>query len=90
MIKDGLDSGKYFEGKLHVDNDNRLTAFVTIESLKAKVLINSLICQNGALDGDSVLIELYPLAKWPLLNPQRSSEFDEFKFTKREYLQTKF
>jgi len=54
------------------------------------VLIDGLICQNGALDGDSVLIELYPLAKWPPVNQQRQSEFDEFKFTKLEYLRTKF
>jgi hypothetical protein len=44
LIKEGLDKGKYFEGKLHVENDNRLTAFVTIENLKAKVLIDGLIC----------------------------------------------
>lgn len=90
MIKEGLEQGKYFEGRFHVSDENRLTAFVTVDNLKTKVMIDGLACQNGALDGDSVLIELYPLAKWPPVNQQRQSKFDEYKFTKLEYSRTKF
>lgn len=55
-IKKELDSGRYFEGVLKINPNNRNRAFVSVDGIAIDVMIDGLGCQNRALDGDTVVI----------------------------------
>ena len=55
-LKKGIADGKFFEGILRVNPNNRNRAFVTINGIAIDVMIDGLSSQNRALDGDTVVI----------------------------------
>jgi DIS3-like exonuclease 2 len=60
----GIAKGYYFEGVIRMNQMNRKKAFVNVKGLKMDVMIDGLMCQNRALDGDTVIIELLPPIRW--------------------------
>ena len=47
-----------------MNQNNRRRAYVTVDSINVDLMIDGLIQQNRALDGDTVIIELYEPVKW--------------------------
>ena len=64
QIEAGRQKGKYFEGILRVNQTNRRRAFVSVNEFDIDVMLDGLFAQNCALDGDRVLIELFPIIRW--------------------------
>jgi len=64
QIKKGLESGTLFQGILRVNQMNRKRAFVSVDDIKIDVMLEGLNSQNRALDGDTVVIELFEPYRW--------------------------
>lgn len=64
-IAKGLESGQYYQGTIRVSTGNHKRSFVSVDALKADVLIDGLVPQNCSLDGDTVIIEMIPAPLWP-------------------------
>lgn len=47
-----------------MNQNNRRRAFVTVNDINVDVMVDSLIHQNRALDGDTVIVELLEPFKW--------------------------
>ena len=60
----GIKEGRYFQGRLNVSRLTLDEATVNVSGLKQELLVQSLVDQNRALNGDIVAIEVLPKAKW--------------------------
>lgn len=49
---------------MRVNQTNRRRAFVSVNEFDIDVMLDGLFAQNCALDGDRVLIELFPIMRW--------------------------
>jgi len=71
----GLESGKYFQGKLRVNPKSTKNAYVAVKGVSRDVLIQDEIgldrkatgYRNRAIHGDVVVLEMLPEAEWPVL-----------------------
>lgn len=63
-IEEGVEKGHFFEGILRSVANNRRRAFVYVNGIKVDIMIDNLLSQNRALDGDTVLIEILPPSRW--------------------------
>ena len=53
-----------FEGVFRVNQNNRKRAFVSVNDFIVDVMIDDLMSQNRALDGDTVIISLLDPLYW--------------------------
>lgn len=63
-IDEGLKKGTYFSGPLRLNRYNWLEANVPTDKLNEDILIKGFVNINRAIDGDIVVVELFPEEKW--------------------------
>ncbi|CAM6089525.1 unnamed protein product [Calypogeia fissa] len=62
-----LEDGTAFKGVLRVNPHYRSEAYVTLEGVPTDILIDGLISQNRAMEGDVVVVQLNSTSHWPRL-----------------------
>lgn len=60
-----MEKGKMFEGILRMAQHNQRKGYVNVNGLTVDVLIDGCDKLNRAMDGDTVVVELLPMNKWP-------------------------
>ncbi|KAL1815638.1 hypothetical protein ACET3Z_018212 [Daucus carota] len=63
-VTQGLESGDVFKALIRVNAHNRLEAYCKIGGVPTDILINGILAQNRAIEGDIVLIKIDPLSSW--------------------------
>ncbi|EPS64115.1 hypothetical protein M569_10665, partial [Genlisea aurea] len=64
-VNDALKKGELFKASFCVNAYNRFEAYGRIDGLQTDVLIDGLIAQNRAVEGDTVVIAVDPPSLWP-------------------------
>ena len=59
-----LAEGQLFSGTLRVNPQNRSMGFVTVTGLNIDIFIDGEINRNRSLNGDKVVVELFPREQW--------------------------
>ncbi|KAJ4814037.1 DIS3-like exonuclease 2 [Rhynchospora pubera] len=62
--EDAFKRGTAFKAKFRVNAHNRAEAYCTVDGLPVDVLINGIVAQNRAIEGDTVAITLDPITIW--------------------------
>ncbi|KNB43110.1 hypothetical protein JH06_4221 [Blastocystis sp. subtype 4] len=91
IIKQGLESGRLFKGIYHSNPDNIWEGHVTIHTSTSEksVLIKGRDDINRSIDGDQVIIEVYPKSGWKsesayLIANNTEEEAEEAKMVEEE------
>lgn len=63
-ISAGLKRGVYYQGKLRVNRYNCFSAHVGSEGIGDEILVDGRSDMNRAVDGDFVVVELFPKEQW--------------------------
>ncbi|KAJ3700493.1 hypothetical protein LUZ61_004198 [Rhynchospora tenuis] len=63
-VEDAIKKGSAFKAKFRVNAHNRVEAYCTVDGLQVDVLINGIVAQNRAIEGDTVAITLDPITIW--------------------------
>eukprot|EP00039_Didymoeca_costata_P008776 m.116256 g.116256 ORF g.116256 m.116256 type:complete len:890 (+) comp14227_c0_seq8:177-2846(+) len=68
QVVDGLKTQIMTKGRIRVNDKNFQQAFIAGGKVSPRdILINGIQDRNRALDGDSVVVQLYPKAEWQIL-----------------------
>ncbi|KAJ0406113.1 hypothetical protein P43SY_008364 [Pythium insidiosum] len=73
-VEEALARGELVQGKLRVNAQFRLRAFLTVEGLAVDVLVDGVRDRNRAMDGDLVAVEILPEEKWKSLDNNTKSQ----------------
>eukprot|EP01119_Soliformovum_irregulare_P004628 TRINITY_DN1568_c0_g2_i2.p1 TRINITY_DN1568_c0_g2~~TRINITY_DN1568_c0_g2_i2.p1 ORF type:complete len:1119 (+),score=333.19 TRINITY_DN1568_c0_g2_i2:22-3357(+) len=71
---EGLKNRTLFQGKIRINARNRQDAYVTVDGLERDIYIDGSTNRNRALEGDTVVVRLEPVAKWKILNTSAALE----------------
>ncbi|KAL8467159.1 hypothetical protein ACS0TY_036030 [Phlomoides rotata] len=64
-VNKGLEKGMLWRAVFRVNSYNRLEAYCKIDGVQTDILINGVVAQNRAIDGDTVAIAIDPPSLWP-------------------------
>ncbi|XP_022748517.1 DIS3-like exonuclease 2 isoform X2 [Durio zibethinus] len=72
-VNEALEKGEAFKGLFRVNAHNRLEAYCKIDGVPTDVLINGVLSQNRAVEGDIVVIKVDPLGLWTKMKGSNGS-----------------
>ncbi|KAL3641771.1 hypothetical protein CASFOL_012586 [Castilleja foliolosa] len=64
-VSKALEKGELLRALFRVNAHNRLEAYCKIDGVQVDVLINGVVAQNRAIEGDTVAIIIDPPSQWP-------------------------
>ncbi|XP_047340690.1 DIS3-like exonuclease 2 [Impatiens glandulifera] len=64
-VDEAIVKGNVYTALFRVNMHNRLEAYCKIDGVPVDVLINGIISQNRAVEGDTVAIKIDPVSLWP-------------------------
>ncbi|KAK6115569.1 hypothetical protein DH2020_007838 [Rehmannia glutinosa] len=64
-VSNALEKGELLRALFRVNAHNRLEAYCKIDGVQTDVLINGVVAQNRAIEGDTVAIVIDPPSVWP-------------------------
>jgi len=59
-----LQDYKYFQGTIRINAKNRFDAYVTVPGISKDIYIDGVKARNRSLEGDVVVIEIFPKSQW--------------------------
>jgi len=68
-IEDGVQNGFFYKGMVRANPRNPNRVFITVPDFAADVMVEG-VNINRAMDGDTVLVNLFKHEKWPQLQKQ--------------------
>jgi DIS3-like exonuclease 2 len=69
-----VERGELYQGKLRINPQYRLRAFLTVDGIPVDVLIDGVKDRNRAMDGDLVAVKLLDETQWKPLQKEGSKE----------------
>jgi exosome complex exonuclease DIS3/RRP44 len=63
-VQEGIKAGRLYQGTLHTFRTNCNAGFVPKAHSEGDIVISGRMDMNRAMDGDVVVVELLPRAKW--------------------------
>ncbi|XP_010539635.1 PREDICTED: DIS3-like exonuclease 2 isoform X2 [Tarenaya hassleriana] len=64
-VNEALEKGEAFKALFRVNAHNRNEAYCKIDGVPTDILVNGIVAQNRAVEGDVVIMKLDPFSMWP-------------------------
>ncbi|KAJ3695816.1 hypothetical protein LUZ60_001193 [Juncus effusus] len=69
-VNDAIKKGSAFKAKFRVNAHNLAEAYCTVDGISIDIMINGIMAQNRAIEGDTVAITLDPVSCWNKMRGQ--------------------
>jgi exoribonuclease R len=86
LFKNVMKEGTLYKGVIRVNAKNFHQAYVTAEGLLQDVYIDGSRARNRALDGDTVVVKLFPRDQWKILKSEEDDEEESMCWNEINYL----